>query len=348
MSVNGRTTVYNDITSEEKLKQVNEENIRLEEDFLDYLNSIDRSKNTISQYKANLHVFWCWNLEFNKNKFFVDLTKREIAKFQNHAINVWGWSPSRIRTVKATLSSLSNFIENILDDEYKGYRPIVRKIESPVNKPVREKSVFTVDELQELLDKLVDKKQYMKACILALAMYGGRRKSELTRFKASYFDDSNLICGGALYKTPEKMVTKGRGSKGKLLDVYTIAKPFKPYLDLWMSERERIGITSDWLFPKRKNGEWLDEHIEPTLIDSIFKTFSNMMNTPTYPHCLRHFYTGYLLEQNLPENIVQTIVGWSNSDMVRLYDDRPADSQLEKYFDENGIKQVEKKGLEDL
>ena len=72
-------------------------------------------------------------------------------------------------------------------------------------------------------------------------MYSGKRKAELTRFKASYFDESNLICGGALYKTPEKMVTKGRGSRGKLLDVYILAKPFQPYLDLWLNERKELG-----------------------------------------------------------------------------------------------------------
>ena len=41
---------------------------------------------------------------------------KEFAKFQSHTINEWGWSPKRVRTVKATISSLSNFIENILDD----------------------------------------------------------------------------------------------------------------------------------------------------------------------------------------------------------------------------------------
>ena len=117
----GRSTVYNNITSEDKMEQVNPENIQLENDFLEYLASIDRAKSTIKQYKANLHVFWCWNLEFNRNKFFVDLTKREISKFQSHAMTVWGWSPKRIRTVKATISSLSNYIENILDDEFEGY-----------------------------------------------------------------------------------------------------------------------------------------------------------------------------------------------------------------------------------
>lgn len=348
MRKEGRSTVYNNITSPEKLRQVNADNIQLEEDFLEYLASVDRSKGTIAQYRANLHVFWCWNLEYNKNKFFVDLTKRELAKFQNHAINVWGWSPKRVRTVKATLSSLSNMIQNIMDDEFEDYRPIVRKIESPADEAVRTKTVLQMDDLQPVLDKLVEDKEYMKACVLALGMYSGRRKAELTRFKVSYFADENLICGGSLYKTPEKMVTKGRGQRGKLLDIYILAKPFKPYLDLWLEERNRLGITSDWLFPKYKNGEWLDENIDSTLIDSFARTYSRILNKPVYPHALRHLYTTYLLEQNLPESVVQMILGWNTADLVRIYDDRSSESQLEKYFGADGIKQIEQKSLDDL
>ena len=344
----GRTTVFNNITYKEKLKEINPENIRLTEDFINYLESVDRSKGTIKQYESNLNVFWCWNLEFNKNKFFVDLTKREITNFQSYALKEWGWSPKRIRTVKATISSLSNYIENILDDEFKDYKPIIKKIESPADEVVRVKSVFQMEELYPLLDRLVDKKEYMKACILALAMYSGKRKAELTRFKVSYFLDDNLICDGALYKTPEKMVTKGRGQRGKLLDVYTLAKPFKPYLDLWLNQRIELGVQSEWLFPKFKNGKWIDEHIDISLMDSYARTFSKLLGRPFYFHALRHAYTTYLLEQILPENVVQTIQGWSSSDMLRIYDDRSSDSQLEKYFGADGIKKVEHTSLENL
>jgi integrase len=345
MSKKGRTTVYNEITSKEKLKQVNEDNLQLEEDFLEYLASIDRSKGTIKQYKANLHIFWCWNLESNKNKFFVDLTKREIAKFQSHALNIWKWSPKRIRTVKATISSLSNYVENILDDEYEGYKPIVRKIESPADETVRVKTVFQIEDLQPLLDTLVERKYYMKACILALAMYSGKRKAELTRFKVSYFNKENLICDGALYKTPEKMQTKGRGQRGKLLDVYTLAKPFQPYLDLWMRERERRGVTTDWLFPKYKDGQYIDEHIDVPLLDSLARTFTKMLGKCFYWHSIRHYFTTQLSESGLPDGIIQDIQGWASSDMVRIYVDTDSEKQFEKYFGSEGIKQVEQKGL---
>lgn len=349
----GRSTVYNkNITTPEKMKQVNPDNLELENDFIEYLESIDRAKGTIKQYRANLHVFWCWNLEKNKNKFFIDLTKREVAKFQNHCINEWNWSPKRMRTVKATLSSLSNFIENILDDEFEGYKPIVRKIESPIDETVREKSVFQMEELQELLDKLIELEEYEKACLLALAIYSGRRKAELARFKISYFDKENLICGGALYKTPEKMVTKGRGSRGKLLDVYVLAKQFQPYLDLWLEQREKLGIQSEWLFPKFDNGKWSEsEHVETVTLDSWTRSFNRIIGKPLYLHALRHFFTTMLLEQNLPETVVQNIIGWSKTSggaMLALYDDRSQDSQLEKYFGADGIQNTEKKTLSDL
>ena len=234
MAQKGRSTVYNQITSEEKLKEINNENKQLEDDFLDYLISTDKANTTLTQYRSVLHIFWVWNLENNNNKSFIKLSKREIARFQNNAINNWGWSPKRIRMVKSVMRSLENYIINILDEDYPDYKRIWDKIESPVNETVREKSVFTIEELQSLLDHLVNEGKYAKACFLSLAINSGRRKAELARFKVSYFTDDNLICDGALYKSPEKMTTKGRGQRGKLLYVYTLAKPFKPYLDLWL------------------------------------------------------------------------------------------------------------------
>lgn len=344
----GRSTVYNYITSPEKMEQVNPDNLELETDYLEYLSSIGRAKSTIYQYEHNLHIFWCWNLDFNKNKFFVDLKKREFSKFQSHAINQWGWSPKRVRTVKATISSLSNFIENILDDEYEGYKPIVLKIESPADTTVRTKTVFKITELQKLLDYLVEKEQYMKACALSLAMNNGRRKAEIPRFKVNYFDDCNLICEGALYKTPEKMVTKGRGIQGKLLDVYTLAKPFKPYFDLWMEERKRLRIRSEWLFPQKCGSKWIDKPMRTETLDSWAQTFTNLMDRPFYWHSLRHFFTTRLSESNLPDSVIQDIIGWESSDMVRTYVDSTAEQKLDKYFGANGIKDVKAAELTEL
>ena len=344
----GRKIQHNDITSPELLAQVNQENIELGNDFLDYLISIDRSPSTVDAYRYDLNIFWVYLLQHCNNKFFINLSKREISKYQSYCLTEWKWSPARMRRVKSTLSSLSNYVENMLDDEYEGFRPIIRKIENPTNEKVFTKTVLEDSQLETLLNVLVEKKQYDKACMLSMAMNNGRRKSELPRFKVSYFDDENIIYG-SLYKTPEQIKTKGRGSRGKRLTVYTLVKPFKPYFDLWMKYRKEHGIDSEWLFPKKiKKDEYLDEPMSSQTLDSWAETFSSILGVDFYWHALRHYFTTACSRSGLPDDVIQMIIGWGSLDMVSVYKDIDADEQFEKYFGDGGIKKVEAKSLTDL
>lgn len=339
----GRTTVYNNITSPEKIAMINKENITLVNDFLEYLESIGRAQTTIKNYRADLQIFFCWVLDELENKSFIKITKREIAKFQNHAMKVWGWSTCRLRTVKAALSSLGNFIEQILDDEYDGFRSIVKKVESPPKQAVREKTVWSDDDVTNLLSKLVERKEYEKACLIALAAFGGRRKSELCRFKVSDFDESKLVCDGALYKS-DPIKTKGRGG-GKIVPCYTLAKKFKPYFDLWMKEREQRGIDSIWLFPNDKNHA---EQIKTTTIDSWCTLFSKLSGKDIYLHSLRHRWVSSLSEAGVPDAVIQSIGQWESVDMVRLYDDTPKDEKIAEYFKDGDICVKQANSIENL
>lgn len=333
----------NSITSPELLKQVNPQNMQLLADFLDYLRSVQRSETTIAGYDNDIQIAWVWCLQNNGNKFFVDWTKRNIVAYQNWLLNNNENSPARIRRLKAALSSLSNYIEGVLDDEFPNFRNIINKVENPVNRPVREKTVWEDDELDTLLDKLVNRKDYEKACYLALAMYSGRRKSELCRFKVSDFDDSRLVCGGALYKS-SPIKTKGQGG-GKLIPCYTLAKKFKPYLDMWMEYRRNNGVESEWLFPNRKN---LSEYVPISTINSWSNTFSRISGRPAYIHSLRHYFTTSLVRSGIPDNVITQIVGWESADMCKIYTDIEADEQIGMYFQDGEIVSPEKKSLSDI
>lgn len=344
-----RFTVYNCIVTPKKLEKCNKKNLELTEDFLDYLKSIDRADTTIRQYRNDLNIFWCWNLEENNNKDFIQITKREFAKMQRHCLEKWGWGSQRVRRFKSTISSLSNYIENILDDEeeYVGYRSSIKKIESPAKAATRIKTVFKMEELQCLLDHLVADGEYMKACVIALCIYSGRRKAEIPRFKVSYFDDENVKFGGAMWKTNEPVKTKGRG-KGKFIELYVLRNQFLPYLNLWLEERDRLGIESEWLFPRKERNKWLDEQMHTETMDSWVPEFSRFLGKDFYYHSLRHFFTTMLGDYNIPANVIQAIVGWESADMVTLYQDTDADDSIGKYFDENGIKQVEAGSLSNM
>lgn len=339
----GRKTKMNSITSPELLVQVNPENTQLLEDFKDYLRSVQRSETTIAGYENDIQIAFVWCLQHNNNTFFVNWTKRNIVAYQNWLLNSNENSPARIRRLKAALSSMSNFIEGVLDDEFPNFRNIINKVENPVNRPVREKTVWEDSELEALLDKLVERKDYEKACYLALAMYSGRRKSELCRFKISDFDDDKLVCGGALYKSAP-IKTKGRGG-GKMINCYTLAKKFTPYLDMWRNRRLDKYGDSEWLFPDTKNPE---EHIQISTINSWSNTFSRLSGKPAYIHSLRHYFTTSLAKAGIPDGVIQSIVAWESSDMVQVYKDIDTDEQIGMYFKDGDIVTPEQKGFEDL
>lgn len=337
-----RKTKMNSITSAEKTAKINPNNLRLKDDFLAYLRSLRRSEGTIYGYDNDLLIVFTYVMESLGNKDFQKLTKRDIVSIQNWLVSN-GNSSARIRRVKSAISSLSNYCENILSDdepEFDGYRSIVRKIENPALQPVREKTVWADEELEDLLDLLVSKKKYEKACFVALAMYSGRRKSELCRFKVSDFDEDKLVCGGALFKS-SPILTKG----GKYLECYTLANKFRPYFDLWMAYRAENNIDSEWLFPNKSD---LTKQIEVSSLNSWATSLSKLTNKDFYFHALRHYYCSALIRAGIPDSVIVDIVGWSSSEMLKIYNDNPKDDQIGMYFKDGEIYIPDKKGFADL
>ena len=319
----GRKTVMNDLTTPEEIAAYNSENRQLKEDFLEYLRSTQRSPGTLKGYNSDLDIFFVWNMKYNGNKSFVNLTKRNIVAFQNWLITENKNSPARVRRIKSALSSFSNYIENICDDEYENFRPIIRKIENPVNTTVREKTVLTREQLDYLLDTLVKQGNEQIACCIALAAFSGRRKSELVRFKVSYFDESNVYLG-SLYKTPEKIKTKGRGL-GKYIYCYTLKHDFQPYLDLWLEKRARLGIENEELFVV-KHGNGYTPTTDQT-VSGWAEQCERILGVPFYMHSLRHFFTTQLSsEKNLPDEVIKKLVGWDRLSPIVVI--RYAKSQL--------------------
>ena len=152
---------------------------------------------------------------------------------------------------------------------------------------------------------------------------------------------------GSLYKTPEKIKTKGKG-KGKFLYVYILKTKFKKYFDLWMEEREKLGVPDDidHIFVSKKKTGW--QPMKISTLDSWTVKFSEILGVPFYFHCLRHNFTTAMHKANIPASVIKDLIGWESLEMVSLYTDVEVDSELGKYFSADGIKQVEAKSLGDL
>lgn len=316
--------------------------------YLEYLKAEGKTPKTLKNYESDLRIFFTW---YEKNatlkgkpKGFEKIKVQDIIKLQAQLLES-GMSINRYSRLKSVVSSLSNYCECVLSEdedfeEFKGFRNICNKVKKPVKEAVREKTILTEQQVEQLLNELVEQEKFQMACALALAVYGGARKAELLEFKVSYFDVKNIKFG-SLYKTPEKIRTKG-----KMLEKYTIANKFKPYFDLWINYRKENNIESEWLFIKKEDGEW--RKAKESQLNYYADVFSNMLKIDFYWHSCRHNFCTSLLEQGLPEAVVTQVIGWANSTMVEIYDDRDKDDMLGEYFNEDGIIVKDKKGLSDL
>ena len=245
--------------------------------------------------------------------------------------------------MKSSLSALSNYIVNLLDDEYPNFRNIINKVENPINEPVREKTVLSEDQLQSLLDHLVAEKQFQKACLVALAAASGARKAELVRFKVDFFVPENIMFG-SLYQTP-KIKTKGR-SGGKYISKFVLKDLFQPYFDLWMAQRKELGIESEWLFIASTSDGY--EQLNSDTITSWMETCGSYLGVPCYAHMYRHYFTTLLASKSIPSSVIKDLCGWTSEALVSVYNDTTKEAAFSKYFGEDGIKSVAPTSLDTL
>lgn len=324
-----RKTVYNaNLVTEEKWKQVLQENKDLLEEFLEYKRSTGKSEETIYQYFSMLKVFFVWLLENAKNKFFVDITKRDLIKFQGYCLNTLGHSPNRVRTMRSAISSISNFIESVLDEEYEDFRNIVNKIEAPVKVTVREKTVLSMEECISVADKLLEEEKYQLSAFLAVAMYSGLRKQELTRLLYKDFTTDKNIIYDSFYKTsPIKL----KGNKNKK-DNKLIWNKCDKYLSKWIEYREKNGIECDYLFCRKTDRGY--EKMLVSTANSFVESLNRYFNGILYAHSLRHLFSTFLLQSGVPAEVVQMLLSHNDvSTTLNFYDDRDKDESLGGFAD---------------
>lgn len=333
-----RKTFKNVITSEEKLEKINPKNKTLMNMFLNNLKK-NHSDGTIKVYRSNFNIFFVWNLEHNNNKFFIDLRKIELNEFFDYCVSELKYNSARYSNMHSSLSSLSNFIENMLDDDYPDFRNIVKKIDKLPSEKVRKKTIIKEVVIDEFLNKLKKEKRYQEACYIALVISCGARFSELLRISTDLIDENHTVIDGIFLETLEEIQTKGRGQNGKMLKKYLIKDIFLPYYKLWLPERARIlkekGLNHNSIFLK-KNGE----PATPAVVRNWVKGWEDELGMDIYIHAFRHYWATWLSNKNVNPALIQSLQGWESADMVNLYDDT---TFLEKDFDLKDLKGVLKK-----
>lgn len=292
--------------------------------------SRDLSPKSIEVYRSNLNIFFVWNLQHNNNKHFTEIKKLEFSDFFNYAAEEMDMGSARLNNMRSTLSSLSIFIEKFYDEEYPNFRNVILSIiDSAPKEQRREKTVLTDEQVEKLLEHL-SKTDSQQACWLALAICSGARFSELLNFEVDLIDKNKTAFGDLFLETTRPIRTKGRGKGGKMLHKYILRDKFLPFFDDWTEKRAIIlkenGIENNSLFIQ-SNGK----PVTTSTVQNWTKGFEKYLGVNVYTHSFRHFFVTLLSRKNIPYHLIQYIVGWSNADMVAVYDDS---SIAEKEFPE--------------
>lgn len=319
-----RNTFRKQITNDETWEKINKRNKKLIDRFLKE-KTTRCSKTTIKGYNSDLHIFFTWNYEENDDKFFIDIKKLEFADFFSYCVSDLKWGSARFSRMKSCLSSLSEFIIRFYDDDYPTYRNIILKsIESMPKEPRRKKTVLSEEQVNELLKYLTDNKRYQEACLFALAISSGARKSELLRFDIDLIDENNTAFDGLFIETKEKIKTKGR-FEGKMLYKYIVKDIFMPYYNNWIKERREILKNNN---VKEHNKLFIKSNGQPieniTTIDYWASKWGKILGVDVYFHSCRHYLCTWLSKIGLEQDLIVEIYGWSSGDMYKIYNDLTA------------------------
>lgn len=328
----GRKTFRKVITSEELTAQINPENIKLMDRFLKNF-ATKRSPKSVVSYRSNLIIFFTYILLYQDNEFFINLKKYQLLDFFDYCCTDLKWSSARYSQMHSCLSSFSTFIEDIYDEQYPNFRNLLPKIEKLPKEAVRKKSVFTKEELDNLMEKLGEEGKIQEQCLLALMMSSGSRASELSRFTVDIIDENNTAFEDLFLETTEEIRVKGRGVNGKYLIRYILKDTFLPYYHKWLSIREKIMNENN----QSHNYIFITKNGEPATVSAIrgwVEKWNDYVDKPFYIHSIRHWYCTYLVSTiGLEQDLVQNIIGWTSSDMVAIYNDATAKDRKWKGLD---------------
>ena len=311
--------------------KTNIDNRNLIKDYINYLVMADKSPNTIRVYEDILKQMICWLYDYNNDKFFIDLKKRDLMNYFSFLRVTCKVSNKRIGVVKSVLSGFSDKIEMLYEDEYPLFRNIVRNLDvGKTTGKVREPTILTDEIINQMLSKLIELKEYELACYLSLLANSGCRIGELEQLLLSDFDDKNTICNGNIYVT-HKIRTKGAGVKGKVVQRYILRKGFKPYLDLWISYRNDNNIVANTLFIKKKTTEYC-KNPKCTRMQWYSTRIRKIFNMEFYAHSVRHYFTTKLQKMNMPDNIIKEFLHWESVEMVGVYSDISDEDRMNIYL----------------
>lgn len=287
------------------------------------------SKETIKQYASALKQWFYWVYIKLDNKPMYEISKRDFAKYMSFLRNN-GMSSSALSLKKSAVSTLCNYIENMIADDdqrYKTFRNITKGLPPIPKNVVYNKIKVTKEEYELMMKVLQGKDDLFGMAWLATAFNVGARRAEIIQFRTEILNYP--MDDGKNYVLSHIVRGKGASDDGKPLE-YMINKEALKYMRLWVNNR---GFEHDYIFAKKigddirvVSDDWADSFCSNIL--------SYILERRVNPHIFKASCITFLLEQGVDIALVSKYVAQHNdiSTTIKHYDLRDFKEEKNKIF----------------
>ena len=221
--------------TEEAWSKVSDENKDILDDYSMELEVQGKAPKTIYQYQTDIKGFLCWNAEHNRDKYLLDLKRKDFVKFQLGQTRN-GTSNARINRFQ---SSLRNMLQYCVmeEDEYPDYQinPMAM-IKGLEKKSVRDIYFLTDKQVSYLISKFVQKGKLQIALWVSMSYDTGARRNEILQINKK----------DILTKNYTNEVTGKRGKHFRLI----YSNRTKIIAKHWLDMRGEDDVESLWVLGK--------------------------------------------------------------------------------------------------
>lgn len=265
-----------DVTPE-KWKMCNKVNRDMYKEFFSTQKQL--SADTRKQYQSCLKQFFYFVYTDLQNKPLYKITKRDFMKFLAY-LQDRELSSAAIGLRKSAVSSLCNYIENIVaddDEDYATFRNFTRGMPPIPKTQTYSKEAITEQEYELMKKYFLYHKKFLPLAYIVTLWGTGCRRSEAIQFKTEILNYE--IPEGAGYVTSHVVRGKGNGKSGKPI---TYMIPLE-VLDYWRLYVETRDFESEYVFarlgpdgqPKPISRGWTNRLCESVLSKIIGRRVTN-------------------------------------------------------------------------
>ena len=281
------------------------------------------------QYRSALRQWFYYVFEKMQNKPLYEITKRDFLKYMSY-LQTRKMSSSTLSLKKAAVSTMNNFIENVVcedDLRYEKFRNFTKNLPQMARNQVYNKIKITKEDYLRMMDVLLADKNYLGAAWLATSFNAGSRRGETIQFKTEIL--SYPLIEDQSYVLSHLVRLKGPGVDGKI-EPYMVNRDALKYMQMWVESR---GYEHEDIFTI-KRGNNISRMSLGWANSFCTNTLSPILGRRINPHLFKSSCITYLLESGVDIALVSKFVAHHSdvSTTIKFYDLRDFAEEKSKIF----------------